>query len=69
MSKENLYTKKKLDSKNINITAVNISGRNIITGDDKGNLTIYEIKKKSINYYQRAKIKFQNRKNMYTKSE
>ena len=48
MSKEHLYTKKKLDSKNINITAVNISGRNIITGDDKGNLTIYEIKKNQL---------------------
>ena len=56
MSKENLFTKKKLDTKNIKITAINISGRNLITGDDKGNLTIYEIKKNQLNIITEKKL-------------
>ena len=46
MSSQNkFFNKKKLDTKNVNISAVNISGMNLITGDEKGALCCYEISK------------------------
>ena len=44
MSKQDkFFTKVKLDSKDTKITAVNIIGTNLITGDANGNITTYEI--------------------------
>ena len=48
MSKEKLFNKIKLETRNINITAVDISGRNIVTGESDGTLTVYEIKKNKL---------------------
>ncbi len=46
MSNQNkFFNKKKLDTKNVTITAVNISGINLVTGDEKGVLSVYEISK------------------------
>ena len=46
MSNQNkFFNKKKLDTKNVTITAVNISGMNLVTGDEKGVLGVYEISK------------------------
>ena len=55
-SNKNLFTQKKLDTKNANITSVNISGKNLITGDDKGNLIIYELKKDKLNLVSELKV-------------
>ena len=44
MSSEKLYTQKKLETKKENITAVGIFERNLLTGDDQGKLTLYNIK-------------------------
>ena len=55
-SNKNLFTQKKLDTKNANITSVNISGKNLITGDDKGNLIIYELRKDKLNLVNELKV-------------
>ena len=44
MSSEKLYNQKKLETKKENITAVDIFERNLLTGDDQGKLTLYNIK-------------------------
>ena len=41
MSSEKLFNKTKLATKDVNVTAVDISGRNLITGESKGTLTVY----------------------------
>ena len=41
MSEQKMFTKKKLGATSSNITAVNIYEKNLITGDDKGNIIIY----------------------------
>ena len=46
MSSEKLFNKTKLATKDVNVTAVDISGRNLITGESNGTLTVYEIKQK-----------------------
>ena len=46
MSSEKLFNKTKLATKEINITAVGISGRNLITGESNGTLRVFEIKQK-----------------------
>ena len=57
MSKEKLFNKIKLETMNINITAVNISGRNVIIGEENGNLTAFEIKKNKLLEVSKVKLK------------
>ena len=44
MAENNTFSKKKIGTTNLNITAVNIYGKNLIIGDDKGNIIIYQLK-------------------------
>ena len=65
-SKNKFFSKKNIDPKDANITgitAVNISDRNLITGDEKGNIVTYEFSKNDTlievrkeNLSQKAKI-------------
>ena len=57
MSSEKLFNKTKLATKDVNVTAVDISGRNLITGESNGTLTVYEIKQKQFLTISKAKLK------------
>ena len=54
-----MFTKKKLGAKSSNITAVNIYEKNLITGDDKGNIIIYQLKKSEIKLIKEFKLESQ----------
>ena len=57
MSNQELFNKTKLATKNINITAINITGRNLITGEADGTLNIYDIKKSQLLSNSKTKLK------------
>ena len=57
MSSEKLFNKTKLATKDINVTAVDITGRNLITGESNGTLRVYEIKQKQFLSISEAKLK------------
>ena len=56
MSSEKLYTQKKLETKKENITAVDIFERNLLTGDDQGKLTLYNIKTDNLTIIKETKF-------------
>lgn len=60
MSNEKLYNKIKLAKKHMNLTAVNIIEKYILTGELNGNFSIHEIKKKRISIYFPNKIEIKN---------
>ena len=59
MSEQKMFTKKKLGATSSNITAVNIYERNLITGDDKGNIIIYQLKKSELKTIKKFKLESQ----------
>ena len=59
MSEKNMFSKKKLAAKSSNITAVNIYEKNLITGDDKGNIIIYQLKKSELKIIKEFKLESQ----------
>ena len=59
MSEQKMFTKKKLGATSSNITAVNIYEKNLITGDDKGNIIIYQLKKSELKTIKKFKLESQ----------
>ena len=57
MSNEKLYNKIKLAKKHMNLTAVNIMEKYILTGELNGNFSIHEIKKKELVTISQIKLK------------
>ena len=57
MSNEKLYNKIKLAKKHMNLTAVNIMEKYILTGELNGNFSIHEIKKKELVSISQIKLK------------
>ena len=56
MAENNTFSKKKIGTTNLNITAVNIYGKNLIIGDDKGNIIIYQLKKSEVKTLKEFKL-------------
>ena len=54
-----MFSLKKIGAKSSNITAVNIYEKNLITGDDKGNIIIYQLKKSEIKKIKEFKLESQ----------
>ena len=51
-----MFSKKRLGAKNINITTVDIYDKNLIIGDDKGNIIIYQLKKSELKTLKEFKL-------------
>ena len=56
MSEKKMFSKKRLGAKSINITTVDIYEKNLIIGDDKGNLIIYQLKKSDLKTIKEFKL-------------